>query len=78
MKNILNRLKEYFLSKDGNFVNSILTIVGVILAVVGLIFAVIPFFGDDELVVPEKVVQTVLKSHQQQLLPICKNQNLQN
>ncbi|MDM8568632.1 hypothetical protein QUF50_03790 [Thiotrichales bacterium HSG1] len=72
MLNISNRLKNYFLTKEWNFFNSILTIVSVVLAIVGIFFTIIQFIGDNESivnepVVSEKVVLVLLENHKEQL-----------
>ncbi len=61
---MLNKLKDFFTTKQGIFVVSIATIIGTFF---GILLGIVPFFGSSHDVVPEKVVQTILANHEQQL-----------
>ena len=64
MSNILNRFKEYFSSKTGNFFVGVIGIVGAVAGIIGIIPL---FIGDSEPVMSEKIVHTILENYQQQL-----------
>ncbi len=63
MSNILNRFKEYFSSKTGNFFVGVIGIVGAVAGIIGII----PILIGDEPVVPTEVVEKIMIQHEKQL-----------
>ena len=60
MSNKLNGIKNYFLTREGDFVVSITTIVGTFFGFLGILLGIIFFYmSDDKAVAPAEVMPTV-------------------
>jgi hypothetical protein len=60
MSNKLNGIKDYFFTREGDFVVSITTIVGTFFGFLGILLGIIFFYmSDDKAVAPAEVVQTI-------------------
>jgi len=75
MSNKLNKIKDYFTTRNGVFVVSIATIIG---TGFGILLGIIPFFGgDDETVVPAESAEVSVQISTGEKSPVIKDTTIE-